>query len=173
MPDTPRLTPQILHQVALTLNGTEIGAIENLAGILREDPATVAAWCAGAEPIPDGILGYILSAMGGTEPSDPTWRRDEWALGTGPADSAGNKRRYLFHLWPPRFRCRAVGVYIDTAAPFETEEPVDIETGVTYPDNHPFLLAEFEWIDPPPRPDHLVHLLDAAVDAFQQLTSDA
>lgn len=171
MPASPRLNPQILHQIALALNGAEVGAIENLAGILRQEPATVAAWCAGTEQIPHYVLRHLLSAFGATTPTDPTWRRDEWALGTGPADASGNQRRYLFHLWPPRFRCRAVDVYVDTCAPYETEEPVDIETGVTYPDGLPFILAEFEWIDTPPRPDHLVQLLDSAVGAFEQLST--
>ena len=145
MTTSPLLTPQILHQVAVTLNDGEIGAIENLAAIIREKPETVAAWCAGTEPIPYDVLTQVLSAMGGTTPADPTWRRDEWALGRGPTDASGINRMYLFHLWPPRFRCRAVEIYIDTLAPYETEHTVDIETGITYPDGHPFILAEFQW----------------------------
>ena len=174
MTDSPRLTPQILHQIALALNDGEIGAIENLAGIVRRDPATVAAWCAGTEPIPGDVLSQVLSMMGGTTPTDPAWRRDEWVLGTGPTDASSNSRRYLFHILPPRFRCRAIDRYVDTGNPYETEEPVDTSNGIVYPDDYPFehfQLVEFEWIDPPPRPDHLVNLLDEAVHAYLQLTT--
>ena len=172
MSASPLLTPQILHQVAVTLNEGEIGAIENLAGILRRKPDTVAAWCAGTEPIPHDVLSQILSAMGGTSPADPTWRRDEWALGRGPTDASGINRLYLFHLWPPRFRCRAIHLDPETAEPLETQAPTDIDQGINYPVTDELLLAEFEWIDPPPRPDHLVILLDDATDAAQQLIAE-
>ena len=168
----PALTPQILHQVAVTLNDGEIGAIENLARILRRNPDTIAAWCAGTEPIANDVLTLVFSAMGGTSPTDPTWPGTNGLSAAGPAGPSGIERLYLFHLWPPRFRCRAVEIDLETGEPLDTQAPADIDQGINYPVTDELVLAEFEWIDPPPRPDHLVNLLDAAVDAFQQLSAN-
>ena len=171
MTATHRITPQLLHQVAIALNGEEPGAVENLALILGQNPSIVASWCAGTTQIPDGIFHQILSAMGGTEPADPTWRRDEWMLAHGALTPTGIRRQCLFHLTPPRFRCRVVELYVDTQAPLDTEEPIDISEGLTYPVSDRYELAEFEWFDPLPRPDNLIALLDDAAQAFQGLSA--
>lgn len=173
MTDSFPLTPQLLHRIAVTLNTGEIGAIENLAGLVREDSATVAAWCAGTEPIPDGLLADLLAVIGGTTPYDPAWRRDEWLLGLASPHAADAKRIYLIHLWTPRFRCRAIEIDPETGHPVESQEPADVDKGINYPVTDELVLAEFEWIDRPPRPDHLVQLLEAAAEALRQLIEGA
>ncbi len=51
------------------------------------------------------------------------WCRDEWVIGDGPANEGGARREYLFHLWPPRFRCWVVEVGAETGDPGASEEP--------------------------------------------------
>ena len=122
--DVTMSAPKSVSLMALIGGDERIVAAHDRAvrTILSQSPDTVAACCAGTETIPASVLSQVLSAFGATTPTDPTWRRDEWALATGPSTTSGFKRQYLFHLWPPRFRCRAVQIYVDTLAPYETEE---------------------------------------------------
>lgn len=173
MTDTPPLTPQLLYRIAVILNAGEIGAIENMAGLLDEDLATLDAWCAGTQPISDELPDRLLATIGANTQHDPAWRRDEWLLGLAGRRTPGPKRLYLFHLWPPRFRCRAIEIDPDTGGPVQSQEPAAIEHGISYPVADELVLAEFEWIDPPPRPDRFVKLLDDAGEAVRELIQDA
>ena len=166
-----RLTGPELRAVAIALHGSAGGATAALADRLGADRRIVRRWMAGAVPIPAGVAKQLEALMGVDDfPPESAWRRDEWIVGDGASDAEGHRREYVIHLWPPRFRCRAVECDPESGLPAPEEEPADVLTGVVYAAGPETVLAEFEWIDRPPRDAQLVRLLEAAADALERST---
>ena len=169
MNEFPRLTPADLRDIAHALHGSADGAIEALSHRLRVSSDLLKAWCDATAAIPDHLEASLFTAIGGTTLPDTAWRRDEWILARGDVHSEPYRHLYLLHLWPPRFRSRVIEVFIDTATPLPHEHPADVESGIVYPAADNLRIAEIEWQDPPPAPQHLIYLLHAATVALHDL----
>ena len=79
---------------------------------------------------------------------------------------------YVIHTWPPRFRCRVIAVDPGTGLPEPAEQPADIGNGLVHGAGPDSVLAEFDWIAPPPAEEYLTDLLDAAADALGENQSE-
>ncbi len=159
-------TRQDLTTLAAALHGSPVGALAALAAQLDVDERTMRRWSKGA-PIPAAVVREIEELAGPHAPPETRWRRDEWIIGDGAARADG-RREYIIHTWPPRFRCRAVEVDIDTGLPVKAELPADILGGLTYAAPPDTVLAEFDWIDRAPTGQALVSLLEAALNALDR-----
>ena len=163
----PRMTGDDLRSVAAALHGSPIGSLPALARRLDQAPRLVRRWASGHTPIPDDVAKLLDRLVGvGQVAPESMWRRDEWVMGEGPPGPSGQRREYLFHLWPPRFRCRVVEIDPETEKPVPGEKPADLIEGVVYRASLDSMLAEFEWQDRPPRGERLVLLVEAAADAL-------
>ena len=100
------------------------------------------------------------------------WRRDDWIIGDGTVQPNGKRREYVIHAVPPRFRCRAIAVDRGSGRPAPEEDPADVDGGMVFTADDVLVLAEFEWIDPPPTGEEFRHLMGAAMDTLEASSDD-
>ena len=166
MTDRAIWTASDLRAVATALNGSSRGAVPALARCLNVDQRLVRRWTSGSIPVPAEVVHRIEAITGVSTPPETTWRRDEWLTCEGQSRTGEQRRKYIVHAWPPRFRCRAVAVDSDTGLPLEAEQPADVDFGLTYAASPDTVLSEFDWIDRPPSGEVLERLLEAASNAI-------
>ncbi|MDE2911533.1 MAG: hypothetical protein OXL68_01225 [Paracoccaceae bacterium] len=157
-------TPQDLRTVAAAMHGSSSGSLTALGNRIGVDSRQMRRWASGT-PIPEGVVRDIEAILDIHTPPETVWRRDEWIVGEGTPEDRRH-REYIVHTWPPRFRCRAVAVDLETGVPIPAEKPADVVTGLTFSVSEDTVLAEFDWIDRPPTGQALTTLLEAAADAL-------
>ncbi|MDD9997892.1 MAG: hypothetical protein OXI95_02910 [bacterium] len=169
MTDRAVWTASDLRAVATALHGSPQGAVPALARCLDVDQRLVRRWTSGSIPVPVDVVHRIEAITGISAPPETAWRRDEWLTCGGQSRTDEQRRRYIVHTWPPRFRCRAVVIDSHTGLPVEAEQPADVERGLIYAASPDTVLAEFDWIDRPPSGEALTRLLEAASDAIDNV----